>query len=186
MLTNVLRSCRNMTLGCAPRKQRSIDIPDALTRPIGFLNYTQGSSIFSSSTLSITLALAFPLFLALSRPARAETPFSFESAPGRLPKDVVPEDYSISIVPDIKVLTLSGTESVTLDFRKPSATIQFNSLNVKLDQVTLDGQPVKAVVSDDGAQLTTLTLAKPAPTGRHILFFTYTGKIETKPQGLFA
>ena len=142
--------------------------------------------MFRPSVLCISLALAFPLFLTLSRPAQAETPFSFDGAPGRLPKDVVPEDYHISIVPDIKALTLSGTESVTLYFRKPSGTIQFNSLNEKLDQVTLDGQPVKAVVSDDGAQLTTLTIAKPAPIGRHILYFTYTGKIETKPQGLFA
>jgi len=132
------------------------------------------------------LALACLLFLVLSLPARAELPFAFDTAPGRLPKDVVPKDYRIAIVPDAKALSIAGTESIALDFRKPSATIQFNSLNEKLGNVTLDGKPVKDVVSDDNIQITTVTLAKAASAGMHTLRFTYTGQIETKPQGLFA
>ena len=49
----------------------------------------------------------------------------------------------------------------------------------------LDGKPVKSVVSSDEQQLTTVTLAKPV-TGLHTLSFSYSGKIETRPQGLFA
>ena len=126
------------------------------------------------------------LCLTLGLPVYAEAPFSFDTAPGRLPKDVVPEDYRIAIVPDVKALTLSGTESVRLKFRKPSKTIQFNSLHEKVSEVTLDGRPAKAAVSDDATQLTTVTLAEPASAGRHTLRFTYTGLIETEPQGLFA
>jgi hypothetical protein len=44
----------------------------------------------------------------------AEAPFSFDSVPGRLPKNVVPSAYDVAIVPDIEKLTFGGTESVTL------------------------------------------------------------------------
>jgi aminopeptidase N len=129
-------------------------------------------------------ALAFAL--ALAPPTLAQAPFSFDSAFGRLPKNVVPIDYVISIVPDPIRLTLSGHESVALDFRQATDTIVFNSLNETLDHVQLDGRPVKRTVSDDKEQLTTVTLAKPATVGRHTLSFSYRGKIETTPQGLFA
>jgi aminopeptidase N len=49
----------------------------------------------------------------------------------------------------------------------------------------LDGKPVKSVTSSDEQQLTTVTLTKPV-TGLHTLSFKYSGKIETRPQGLFA
>jgi aminopeptidase N len=126
------------------------------------------------------------LAAASAGPASAQAPFSFDSAYGRLPKNVVPIDYTISIVPDATRLTLSGTESVVLDFRQASATIVFNSLHQTLNHVQLDGQPVKSTVSDDKQQLTTVALAKPAAAGRHTLTFSYKGKIETGPQGLFA
>ena len=112
-------------------------------------------------------------------------PFSFESAPGRLPKNVVPVSYEVAVVPDADALRLTGTESVRLQFRTATATVQFNSLNETLSHVLLDGKPVKSVVSSNEQQLTTVTLTKPA-AGLHTLSFSYTGKIETQPQGLFA
>lgn len=124
--------------------------------------------------------------LALTLPALGDAPFSFDTAPGRLPKDVVPLDYTIEIVPDAAHLTLTGHESVALQFRTAAATIEFNSLNETLRDVRLDGKPVKSTVSSDERQLTTVTLAGPAAVGRHRLTFAYTGKIEEQPRGLFA
>jgi aminopeptidase N len=131
-------------------------------------------------------AMAMLLWMASLLALRAAAPFSFETAPGRLPKDVVPKDYDIAIVPDAKALSITGTVSVRLEFHKATDRIQFNSLNEKLSGVTLDGKPAKNVVSDDKAELTTVTLNKPARTGSHTLRFSYTAVIETKPQGLFA
>jgi aminopeptidase N len=78
--------------------------------------------------------------------------------PGRLPKDVVPIDYTIDITPDAKALTFSGHESVLVQFRSATATVQFNSLNETLRDVRLDGRSVKSVVSDNDHQLTTVNL----------------------------
>lgn len=112
-------------------------------------------------------------------------PYDFASAPGRLPKDVIPRRYTLALVPNIVALTVSGTESVDLEVIHSTASVQFNSLNQRLRDVRFDGKPVKAVVSNDAAQLTTVTLLHAAVPGRHVLSFAYRGKIESQPQGLF-
>jgi aminopeptidase N len=125
------------------------------------------------------------LCCSLAPSAWCGAPFSFESAPGRLPKNVVPLSYDVAVVPNADALTLSGTESVRLQFRAATAIVQFNSLNETLSHVQLDGKPVKGVTSSNEQQLTTVTLTKPV-SGLHTLSFSYRGKIESQPVGLFA
>ena len=115
----------------------------------------------------------------------AEAPFSFDSAPGRLPKTVVPGDYEIAIVPDVAKRTFTGRESVHLQVRTATTQIIFNTLDLRLRHVTLDGVAVQNVATDNDAQLTTLTLAAPAAAGAHELRLSYDGVIQTRPQGLF-
>ena len=117
--------------------------------------------------------------------AQAAAAFTFDSAPGRLPKNVVPIAYTVKIVPDADALTIAGTESVTLRFREPTTVVKFNSLNETLHDVRLDGRPVLSVVSDDAQQLTTVELGSRVHPGLHLLTFSYIGKIETQPRGLF-
>jgi aminopeptidase N len=133
----------------------------------------------------LLLASSLAITVVLQTPAAAGGPFAFDTNPGRLPKNVVPIDYQIAIVPDIKAKTFTGKESVSLRFREATATVIFNTLNLTLSEVRLDGEPVKEVVSDNTAQLTTVTLAGAAPVGLHTLTFAYTGRIESAPQGLF-
>jgi len=123
--------------------------------------------------------------VAASSPAWATAAFSPDAAPGRLPRNVVPLDYAIAVVPDIEAKTFTGTETVTLRVRSAARTIVFNSLNEKLTDVLVDGEPVSKVDSDDQRQLTTLTLAHAARPGTHTLVFSYSGRLESQPHGLF-
>ena len=125
------------------------------------------------------------LFLLITLPALAEAPFDFDQAPGRLPKTIVPLDYAIALKPDLASQRFSGTESVRLKFRSTADTVMFDSLDEVLNDVRLDGKPVKSVVSDDVRQLTTVTLERIARPGLHVLSFSYTGKIGTAPHGIF-
>jgi aminopeptidase N len=125
------------------------------------------------------------LLALLAAPAFGVAPFSFDSAPGRLPKNVVPQDYDLALVPDIAAHTVRGTEAITLKVRSATATLTFNSLDQRLDHVLFDGRPVSAVESDDEAQLTKVTLAGPAAPGLHRLTFSYDGKIESQPFGIY-
>ncbi|MEA2663752.1 MAG: hypothetical protein QOI11_696, partial [Candidatus Eremiobacteraeota bacterium] len=131
-------------------------------------------------------ALAAACALALVAPARAAGPFAFDATPGRLSKSVVPLDYRIAVTPDAAAKTLTGSETVVLDVRRPTARIAFNTLNLTIRAARLDGVPVARVQTRNAAQLTTLTLARPAAVGRHTLALEYAGKIESSAQGLFA
>jgi aminopeptidase N len=136
--------------------------------------------------LILVLAAGGALAVCLSAPARGVSPFDLDSASGRLPKNVVPLSYTLVITPDVKARTFSGTEAVTLRFRAATGTVIFNSLNLKLSDVRLDGKQVQQVATDDQAQLTTLTLPASVPAGQHTLTLSYVGQIQSAPQGLYA
>jgi hypothetical protein len=99
--------------------------------------------------LMSVLASSLAANVMLLSPAAADAPFAFDTTPGRLPKNVVPIDYQIAVVPDVKAKTFTGTESVSLKFRAATATVIFNTLNLTLTGVRLDGKPVKQVASDN-------------------------------------
>jgi aminopeptidase N len=139
---------------------------------------------FLRAGLCAAIGLAF--HCAMAAPGAAQAPFSFDAAPGHLPKNVVPLDYTIAITPDVAKRTLRGSESVKLLFKEATDTIVFNALDLRFGQVRLDGKPVKDIAVDAKRQLVTVTLAKPAGPGQHLLSLAYTGRIESGPRGLFA
>ncbi len=117
--------------------------------------------------------------------AMRDKPFSFATAPGRLPKTVVPIDYVLTIEPHPQTLTLDGRERITLDVRRSTTTLIFNALNLHFTHAEIDGQPARAVLSDDRSGRATLRTAQPLAPGRHRLDLTYTGRLETNGQGMF-
>ncbi len=115
----------------------------------------------------------------------AEKPFSFKETPGKLPKDVVPTDYSIRIVPNIDKLIFTGTETVKLNVRNPVHQLILNALELKIEAASLDGKelPVSAIKMDDENQLLTLTLPSQLATGDHALALRFTGKDQSARAG---
>jgi aminopeptidase N len=128
-------------------------------------------------------ALAGMLLLAMPRAGAA--PFSFDSAFGRLPKTVRPLAYTIVLQPDPAHLTFNGSETIRLEVRSATLTVQFNSLGETLHDVRFDGAPVAGVRTQDDRQLTTVRLARRAARGVHTLAFAYSGHLQTGPFGLF-
>jgi aminopeptidase N len=129
---------------------------------------------------------AVALLSSVTAAAGAVAPFDFDTTPGRLPKTVVPTDYQIAIVPNVKARKLAGTETVTLRVRHATDRITFNTLGMTLHDVRLDGVSVARVNTENAKQLTTLTLARPVPAGMHRLTLAYDGTITDSPAGLFA
>ncbi len=107
------------------------------------------------------------------------------AAQGRLPTDVAPLDYDISIKPDAKAMTFSGREMVTVAVKKPTTTIQLNAAELKISRVTFDGAVVPFVMNE-ADQLLTVTLPTAASVGTHKLTFAWDGKINTSAAGFFA
>src|SRR6266571_6003432 len=69
----------------------------------------------------------------------AEAPFNFETTPGKLPKDVVPQSYDIQLKPNIEKLTFSGSEVVTVNVQKPVKTMTLNAKEITINAAKLLG-----------------------------------------------
>ena len=133
------------------------------------------------------VCLAALFFITLPDVMTAEKPFSFKDTPGKLPKEVVPTDYSIRIVPNIEKLTLSGTETVKLSVWKPVRQLVLNALELEISEASLDGEPLsKSTINiDKKRELLILVLPSELSVGDHTLALSFSGKINEQGQGLF-
>jgi aminopeptidase N len=127
------------------------------------------------------------LFFTLQLAGAVEKPFNFNETPGKLPKDVVPTEYAVRIIPNLDDLTFSGSETVKFSARSPVRNIVLNVLDLKIEEASIDskGLPFSAINADDEQELLTLALPSDLATGEHILTLRFTGKINRQGQGLF-
>jgi aminopeptidase N len=135
-------------------------------------------------TLLLFLVAEFSI---MSSALASEKPFSFKDTPGKLPKDVVPTDYSVRIVPDIDKLTFAGTETVKLNVRRRVRQLVLNALELKIEAACIDGKelPGSVIKTDTKNELLTLALPSGLAAGEHTLTLGFTGKINEQGQGLF-
>ncbi len=124
--------------------------------------------------------------LMLSAPALAEPVFSFDTTPGKLPKTVIPVHYTIELTPDLQKLTVSGTETVDIELREPTAQITLNAVNMMLASADIDDGAQRADVSlDAAAETATLSFQQQLPAGTHRLHLGFVAKINSFGRGLF-
>src|ERR1700704_4234613 len=117
----------------------------------------------------------------------AEKPFDFATTPGKLPKEVVPTEYSVRIVPNIDKLTFTGTATVKIDMRAPVREIVLNALELEITSASVDDKPLpkSAIKIDKKEELLRLALPSELAAGNHTVAFTFYGKINQQGQGLF-
>ena len=130
-----------------------------------------------------TLTILFSFLTILS----AENPYDFASTPGKLPKQVVPTEYSIRIVPKIDKLTFTGTETVKLDVREPVREIVLNATEIRIASASLDDKPIpaSAIKIEKKDELLRIALPAELPRGNHTLTLKFSGKINEFGRGLF-
>jgi aminopeptidase N len=137
--------------------------------------------------MRILLLCLMAEFSIMSSALASEKPFSFKDTPGKLPKDVVPTDYAVRIVPDIDKLTFAGTETVKLNVRHHVRQLVLNALELKIEAASIDGKelPGSAIKIDTKNELLTLALPSELLTGEHTLALRFAGTINQQGQGLF-
>src|SRR4051794_35816585 len=72
----------------------------------------------------------------------AENPFDFASTPGKLPKQVLPAEYTVRIIPNIEKFTFSGSETVKLNVREPVRKLVLNALELDIASASVDDKPL--------------------------------------------
>jgi aminopeptidase N len=130
--------------------------------------------------------VALMLLALASGSALAESNYSFESTPGKLPKTVIPVHYAIEITPDLDHLTLAGNEVIDIEVREPTARLILNAVDMSFSTATLDDNAQRADVALDAAtEAATLTVPQPLAAGAHRLRIGFTARINSFGRGLF-
>jgi puromycin-sensitive aminopeptidase len=65
-------------------------------------------------------------------------PLADRASEYRLPANVVPERYEISLTPDLRAFTFSGEENVTVRVVIPTAEVVLNALELEIDRVSAE------------------------------------------------
>ncbi|MBC7480515.1 MAG: M1 family metallopeptidase [Rhizobacter sp.] len=121
--------------------------------------------------------------------ARAEAPFALDRTPGKLPKNVVPVEYTLHLVPDLASLRFKGDVMIAIDVRRPTRHIVLNARNLRIESAALHraGRAPLALVPQLDAERQTLSfaLARPLAPGRYELTMAYSGVINREIQGLY-
>lgn len=127
------------------------------------------------------------LLYILSTTMNAERPFKFENTPGKLPKEVVPTEYAVRIVPNLEKLTFTGTATIKLNVRAPVRELVLNALELEVTAATIDGKllPQSAIKAESRRELVRIVLPKELPFVFHTLELSFEGKINQQGQGLF-
>src|SRR5205085_562996 len=127
----------------------------------------------------------FALLLMTATTLTAEKPFDFASTPGKLPKNVVPEEYAIRITPDVEKHTFTGSETVRIKARESVKEVVLNSAEIRISKAAIDGKPVAASAIKLDEKNETLSLTAELTAGTHQLELQFIGKIDQRGVGLY-
>src|SRR5260370_10018782 len=99
----------------------------------------------------------------------AEDPCECASTPGKLPKQVVPLEYSIRIVPDLAKLTFAGNEKIKVKAAARVRELVLNSAELEIAKASGDGTQLSpdAIKLDSNNELLTIALPNELPAGEH-------------------
>src|SRR5689334_17516774 len=106
--------------------------------------------------------LAAALLLLAAAQASAADSFSFDAAPGKLPKQVVPESYDIALVPDLGSASFRGTETVAITVRAPTDRLVLNAAALEIGSARLEdaAEEASTILADAASETVTLAFAR--------------------------
>ena len=117
-------------------------------------------------TLLLRVALAcaatlacLGLILAPANPLQAQ----------RLPANVRPEHYTLTLTPDLKAATFAGVESIDVTLAEPADRITLNAAEIAFQSVTVTAsgkQQTATVALDKEKEQATFTFPKSSPRAR--------------------
>jgi len=95
--------------------------------------------------------------------------FVLDASAQRLPDTVRPDHYSLTLTPDLKAATFTGSEKIDVQLQKPVDSITLNAIEIKFQSVRtkLKGKTLEAVVTEDtDKQQATFNFHQQLPAGK--------------------
>ncbi len=106
----------------------------------------------------------------------------------RLPETVLPTHYALTLTPDLKAATFTGSETIDVTVKEPVRSITLNAAEITFQtvQISADGSRQTATVSmDTEKQQATFTFANALPAGKATLSINYTGILNGELRGFY-
>jgi aminopeptidase N len=145
----------------------------------------------SSVVLLATAAIALVTPISISAQPAVQRDTVDTTLPTQLPRTAIPHHYALVVTPHAERLSFDGTVAIDLDVVSPTRQLVLNAADLSFASATLrtskSGTALKGRVTVD-AKTETATIAFPqslAP-GAYRLELSYSGKINTQANGLFA
>jgi puromycin-sensitive aminopeptidase len=108
--------------------------------------------------------------------------------PHRLPRDVVPRRYELTLAPDLAGASFTGAVAAAVDVVAPTDRVVLNAIELEIDEawVEIDGRRVVATVTlDDEAERATLALPETLPQGTATVNLRFRGTLNDKLRGFY-
>ncbi len=117
-------------------------------------------------------------FLAAALPALAQ----------RLPTNVTPSHYELSVTPDLEKATFGGSERIEVTLQSAARTITLNAAEIEFDTVTISagGRTQRARVTlAPSRDQATFSVARAIPAGKAEVEINYRGILNDQLRGLY-
>ena len=114
--------------------------------------------------------------------------FVFPASAQRLPLNIIPEHYTLTLTPDLKAASFQGVEFIEVNLAEPANHITLNAAEIAFESVTAtaDGKEQKATVAlDADKQQATFTFLEELPAGKVTLAIHYTGILNNELRGFY-
>ncbi|MDP6102772.1 MAG: M1 family peptidase, partial [Dehalococcoidia bacterium] len=108
----------------------------------------------------------------------------------RLPGNVLPTKYDLTLTPNLTDFTFSGDETVTIQVTEPTNRIAVNAIDLEIAdaQITLEnGTSLTAqnIALNEGAETATFTFGQSIPAGTAALRIRFTGTLNDQLRGFY-
>jgi len=107
----------------------------------------------------------------------------------RLPSTAVPENYKLTLTPDLAKDTFGGEETIRVHLLKPATKIVLNAVDIDFQEATITAGPSSqktAITLDKEKEQATLAVAKELPAGLATIRIKFTGTLNNDLRGFYA